>query len=51
MPGKSNHTVRHRDVGGSDEMLSRWGKRTYVPKWAVQKGFQKSVMGQDLIRE
>lgn len=37
------------DTGGNGEMLSRWEKRTYVPKWVVQKGFKKCVMGQELI--
>lgn len=37
------------DAGGNAEVLSRWEKRTYVPKWVVQKGLKKCVVGQELI--
>lgn len=43
----SSHSQTH--AGGNGKMLSRWEKRTYVPKWVVQKGFKKCVMGQELI--
>lgn len=42
------HPVIQSDTS-TGEMLSRWEKKTYVPKWVVQKGFKKCVIGQELI--